>query len=79
MLPRIFMFVLVMLAAFYGRRLVRELMRPRSPMPTQRQDGPVNRTAAPDAEDLVKCATCGSYVTPHGPTGCGRSPCPYGG
>jgi hypothetical protein len=31
-----------------------------------------------EAEDLVKCATCGSYVAARGATACGRPDCPWG-
>jgi hypothetical protein len=31
-----------------------------------------------EAEDLVKCATCGAYVSAQGAVSCGRADCPYG-
>jgi hypothetical protein len=74
-LPRLFMLALAMIAAWYGRRFLESLMQPQPPEPGNRKAA----NTEPAAQDLVKCPTCGSYVTPHGPTGCGQSPCPYGG
>jgi hypothetical protein len=38
--------------------------------------GPVSPGAK--AEDLVRCAACGSYVAAHGSSACGRTDCPWG-
>ena len=51
------------------QRALREELR-------RRQHGQKPRVV--EAEDLVKCATCGSYVAARGATACGRPDCPWG-
>ncbi len=36
------------------------------------------RSRTIEAEDLVKCPACGSYVAARGATHCGRGDCPWG-
>jgi len=50
------------------RALREELKRRQKPPPSTRID----------AEDLVKCAQCGSYVAARSATACGRADCPWG-
>jgi len=35
--------------------------------------------AAPEVEDMVECATCGSFVAATGTRNCGKTDCPYPG
>jgi len=51
------------------RRTLREELKRR-----QRPQKPVSV----EAEDLVKCAPCGAYVSARSATSCGRADCPWG-
>ncbi len=42
----------------------------------EREKAP-ERAADPDAEDMIKCQSCGSYVSAQHATACGRADCPY--
>jgi len=68
-LPKLIVIVLVIAVTWVGYRwlngLTRELPRRRAASPQ----------AAINAEDLVACAVCGSYVAAGAP-GCGRPDCP---
>ena len=52
------------------RRTVREELRKR--------EAPASRRRV-EAEDLVKCAQCGAYVSARSPKSCGRPDCPWRG
>lgn len=44
----------------------------------RRRQGASSKPASIEAEDLAKCAPCGSYVSARGATSCGRPDCPWG-
>ncbi len=48
----------------------------KSAPPPRPQESP-RRAKAIEAEDMVRCATCGTYVTASARS-CGRADCPYG-
>jgi hypothetical protein len=51
------------------RRALREELR--------RRQGAAPRQPPIKAEDLIKCATCGTYVAARGAAPCGRADCPW--
>jgi hypothetical protein len=76
-LPQLVWLILVVAAVWYGwRRLNRPPPRdlPRRPGPSTRSGrrGPPPRI---EAEDLIACRVCGTYVAAGAP-GCGRRDCP---
>ena len=77
--------VLVVMAVWYGFKWVSRLQQVREAQAREslRRGGPsAPRHANPpagDAEDMVKCKVCDSYVTANGAVSCGRSDCPYPG
>ena len=64
-LPKLIVISLVIIAAWVGYRLTRELSSRRPTTPHR----------AINAEDLVACGVCGAYVATGAP-GCGRPDCP---
>jgi hypothetical protein len=70
-LPQLVWLVLVIWAVWYGLRRLKALPRDPGPRPGERQ-GPPPRL---EAEDLVSCRVCGTYVTAGAPA-CGRRGCP---
>jgi len=67
--PKLIVLVLVIAGAWVGYRWLNGLTRE---LPPRRAASP---RAAINAEDLVACAVCGSYVAAGAP-GCGRPDCP---
>ncbi len=66
----------IILAIWYGFKWVGRLDRARNNKALKDDGGgPESRTA--QAESLVKCAVCGTYVSPGGAASCGREDCPY--
>lgn len=66
----------IILAIWYGFKWVGRLDRARKNRALKDKGGePESRTV--QAESLVKCAACGTYVSPGGVASCGREDCPY--
>ena len=66
----------IILAIWYGFKWVGRLDRARKKKALKDQGGePESRMA--EAESLVKCAVCGTYVSSGGAAPCGREDCPY--
>ncbi|MBV9523797.1 MAG: hypothetical protein JO010_13445 [Alphaproteobacteria bacterium] len=60
----------------YARRIeeIRQMLRrAREAAETRARGGP----AKIEAEDMVKCRSCGAYVAARGATRCGRGDCPW--
>lgn len=49
----------------------------RAPSEPELQPGVPPDARVVQAEDLVRCPRCGTYVAPRNPVSCGRSECPY--
>ena len=66
----------IILAIWYGFKWVGRLDRARKKKALKDKGGePEIRSE--EAESLVKCAVCGTYVTSGGAESCGREDCPY--
>jgi uncharacterized protein len=79
--------VAVIMAIWFGFKLIGRLDAQRkAAAKRQAKDGRVRarrrktdevRMPVPDAEDMVQCPVCKSYVAARGAGSCGRSDCPY--
>jgi len=69
-LPKLVLIVLVAVAAWYAIRWIN-----RPPPAVQRRAARSAGQAAIEAEDLVACGVCGTYVALNA-RGCGKSGCP---
>lgn len=84
-LPKLLFTILVIAAVWYGFKMLARWQErrdgaegaERTPARRRRRG---RRDAAPaDAEDMVACALCGTYVAASGARSCGRADCPYPG
>jgi len=67
----------IVLIVWYGFKYAGRIEAVRKARRAARESPPPSRPPT-QAEDLVPCAACGSYVTAHGMTACGRPDCPWG-
>ena len=82
---KILLLLLVFLVVWYGWKFSRrvELVRRTLQQEMERQrnaaqaGGRAGGGRNLQAEDLVKCRICGSYVAPQGTSPCGRADCPW--
>jgi len=74
-LPKLLVLALIIAVVWYGFKWIGKVDRDRKAAVKARRDEPVSR----DAEDMVKCEVCGTFVPVRGASGCGRADCPYGG
>ena len=67
----------IILAIWYGFKWVGRLDRARKKK-ALKDEGGESEIRSEEAESLVKCAVCGTYVSPGGgPEPCEREDCPY--
>jgi uncharacterized protein len=77
---KLLLLIFAILIVWYGYRYVvrvdeiRQKLRRAQEAAAARARGEAPRL---DAEDMVKCRICGTYVTAKGATRCGRSDCPW--
>lgn len=69
-IPKLVLIVLVAVAAWYAMRWIN-----RSPPAVRRRTARPAGRAAIEAEDLVACGVCGTYVALNA-RGCGKAGCP---
>ena len=63
---------------WYGFKLIgRRNQRVSTPEPPPGKPGPQPGDAPADAEDMDKCALCGTFVPVSAAKHCGREDCPY--
>ena len=75
-LNKLLLTTVIILAIWYGFKWVGRLDRARKKKALKDKGGePEIRSA--EAESLVKCPVCGTYVSPGGAESCGREDCPY--
>ncbi len=75
-LNKLLLTTVIILAIWYGFKWVGRLDRARKKKALKDEGGePESRSA--EAESLVKCPACGTYVSPGGTGPCGREDCPY--
>jgi hypothetical protein len=79
---KLLLLVILILLVWYGFKyaarvqIIRQGVR--DEVARRRGASPGGATSARPIEDLVKCATCDSYVAATGTANCGRSGCPWG-
>lgn len=71
-LPELFVILVVVFAAWH---VVKAFNRVRPPVPPQRPRERPQRQAMIEAEDLVSCRVCGTYIAASA-RACGRAGCP---
>ena len=71
-LPELFIILVVVFAAWH---VVKKFNEMRPPEPTRRPPGQAQARPMVEAEDLVNCAVCGTYVAASA-RNCGRAGCP---
>ncbi len=89
-LQKLVILVTIVAAVWYGFKLVKRLQDARE-LEARRQQGdtrpktkawpwsrePTGKTESRDAEQMVRCPVCDTYVPAHGTTNCKRPSCPY--
>ena len=76
-LTKLLTLALLVLAVWYAFKWAARVNRiGREHERTRRQAAGEKRRTIP-AEDMVRCADCGVYVSPTSATACGRPGCPY--
>ena len=80
--PKLLTLALLVLAVWFATRWIQRVNAIRAAMARHeaelRTAGRPGGRAVPAAEDMVKCRSCGVYVSPRGAAACGRPDCPYG-
>lgn len=83
-LPKLLFTILVIAAVWYGFKMLSRWQERRENADSAER-APARRrrrrreTPPPEAEDMVACALCGTYVAARGARSCGRADCPYPG
>jgi hypothetical protein len=81
-LGKLILLILVILVIWYGFKYVNRVEEVRQAFKKAARDAAARsqaRRGTPTikAEDMVKCRSCGVYVTASGATNCGRPDCPW--
>ena len=73
---KLLVFILLIAVVWFGFRFVNRVEQIRRGVREElkRRQQPPRRL---QAEDLVKCAVCGVYVSAHGAVACDRADCPW--
>jgi uncharacterized protein len=77
---KLLVLVVVILAVWYGFKYVGRVEQVRQTLKRARDAAQARSRGGPrtiEAEDMVKCRACGTYVAAAGATRCGRSDCPW--
>ncbi len=70
----------VIVLIWYGFKWLRRVQDERERQDRERlKGGSTGRRGAPDAETMIKCPTCGTYLAAGAPKSCGQPDCPYPG
>ena len=76
MINKLLLTAAIILVIWYGFKWVGRLDRARKKK-ALKGNGAMPDSPTAQAETLVKCPVCGTYVSPGGPEPCGREDCPY--
>ena len=77
-LQKLIVLVGVVVAVWYGFKLVTRLQRAREADAALRRNSAKRPGAGRgEAEDMVQCPVCQAYVPARGTSSCGRADCPY--
>ncbi|MGH6660831.1 MAG: hypothetical protein ACREB6_04780 [Rhodospirillales bacterium] len=70
----------VIVLIWYGFKWLRRVQDERERQDRERLKGGSTRAHGdPDAETMIKCPTCGTYLAAGAPKSCGEADCPYPG
>jgi len=70
----------VIVLIWYGFKWLRRVQDERDRQDRERlKGGSTGRRGDPDAETMIKCPTCGTYLSAASPRSCGKPDCPYPG
>lgn len=77
--PKLVLLAIIVVVVWYGYRYIQRIEAVRRALRDEllRRQQTARPSRPVEAEDLVKCATCGSYVPSHHATACGRPDCPW--
>lgn len=78
-LTKVIVLALLALAAWYGFHLFKRWQVRSESRLRAREGGRPAGARAVEAEDMVQCRICGTYVSPRNTRACARADCPYGG
>ena len=77
-LQKLIVLVAIVVAVWYGFKLVGRLQEARKADAALRQSAAKRPGAArTEAEDMVQCPVCQAYVPARSTSSCGRADCPY--
>jgi uncharacterized protein len=68
----------LILIVWYGFKYVNRVEAVKNVRRREREQVPPTSARTAQAEDLVRCETCNSYVAAHSAAACGRADCPWG-
>ncbi|HZS82850.1 MAG TPA: hypothetical protein VFA50_08250 [Stellaceae bacterium] len=77
---KLVLLVVVILLVWYGYKYVARVEEVRQALRRARDAAEGRKRAGAarlEAEDMVKCRSCGTYVAARGASRCGRSDCPW--
>ena len=74
---KLLVLVLIVAVIWYGFKWVGKLDRERKAAIRRREEA--DRRPSPDAQDMVRCDVCGSFVQAQGARKCDRPDCPFPG
>jgi len=85
-LTKLLVLAAIVLAVWYGFKLVAKLdaarkeqlrQQGRAPGRSRGRGGAAARRSEPEAEEMVACPACQAFVAAARPSNCGRADCPY--
>ncbi len=79
-LPKLLLLIAIIVVVWYGFKLVGRFDRVRKDKAKAAEKVSAEgrgKSAEINAEDMVECPVCSSYVSPSGNNDCGREDCPY--
>jgi uncharacterized protein len=75
--PKLLTLALLVLAVWFAFKWVARVNQIGRERERTRRSAAEEKRRALQAEDMVRCAACGVYVSPASATACGRPGCPY--
>jgi len=77
---KLLVLIVIVMAVWYGFKFIGELDRLRKAALRQQAQGKAKAPRAEgalQAEDMIKCRVCGTYMPSTGAKSCGKPNCPY--
>jgi hypothetical protein len=71
--------IAIVLAVWYGFKLIGQLDRQRKELARRQSGGakPSRSSRASEAEEMVRCRTCGTFMASSSSASCGKPGCPF--